>query len=106
MAVNAGGLSEGVFESELFGHVRGAFTDAKADRIGRFETYTIVLPVKGDYASLRRFCEKVLLKVPYRKFDVLVEDVGGLNAGVVEQADRRENPSNLGDSTSGNAATK
>ncbi len=37
IVVNAGGLSEGVFESELFGHVRGAFTDAKADRIGRFE---------------------------------------------------------------------
>jgi DNA-binding NtrC family response regulator len=35
--VNTGGLSEGVFESELFGHVRGAFTDAKTDRIGRFE---------------------------------------------------------------------
>lgn len=35
--VNVGGLSEGVFESELFGHVRGAFTDAKADRAGRFE---------------------------------------------------------------------
>jgi DNA-binding NtrC family response regulator len=37
VAVNAGGLSEGIFESELFGHVRGAFTDAKADRAGRFE---------------------------------------------------------------------
>jgi DNA-binding NtrC family response regulator len=37
VTVNMGGLAEGVFESELFGHVRGAFTDAKADRVGRFE---------------------------------------------------------------------
>jgi DNA-binding NtrC family response regulator len=37
VAVNMGGLSEGVFESELFGHVKGAFTDAKTDRLGRFE---------------------------------------------------------------------
>jgi DNA-binding NtrC family response regulator len=37
IAVNTGGLPEGTFESELFGHVKGAFTDAKTDRIGRFE---------------------------------------------------------------------
>ena len=37
VAVNTGALSEGTFESEIFGHVKGAFTDARADRIGRFE---------------------------------------------------------------------
>ena len=37
IAINVGGIPDGLFESELFGHVKGAFTDAKADRIGRFE---------------------------------------------------------------------
>ena len=37
ITVNMGGLSETLFESELFGHVKGAFTDAKSDRTGRFE---------------------------------------------------------------------
>jgi DNA-binding NtrC family response regulator len=37
VAINAGGLGEGVLDSELFGHVRGAFTDARADRAGCFE---------------------------------------------------------------------
>jgi DNA-binding NtrC family response regulator len=37
VAVNTGALSEGTFESEIFGHVKGAFTDARTDRIGRFE---------------------------------------------------------------------
>ena len=37
VTINAGGVSEGVFESELFGHVKGAYTDARQDRIGRFE---------------------------------------------------------------------
>ena len=37
ITVNMGGLSANLFESELFGHVKGAFTDAKSDRAGRFE---------------------------------------------------------------------
>jgi DNA-binding NtrC family response regulator len=37
ISVNIGGLSESLFESELFGHVKGAFTDARQDRMGRFE---------------------------------------------------------------------
>ena len=37
VAVNTGALPEGTFESEIFGHVKGAFTDARTDRIGRFE---------------------------------------------------------------------
>src|SRR5207247_2895470 len=37
VTVNVGGLAEGIFESEMFGHVRGAFTDAKTDRVGRFD---------------------------------------------------------------------
>ena len=37
VTMNAGGLADGVAESELFGHVRGAFTDARADRLGCFE---------------------------------------------------------------------
>src|SRR3546814_3686256 len=37
ISVNMGGIAASVFESEMFGHTRGAFTDAKSDRIARFE---------------------------------------------------------------------
>lgn len=53
IAVNTGALSEGIFESELFGHVKGAFTDARTDRIGRFELAdggTIFLDEIGNVA--------------------------------------------------------
>jgi DNA-binding NtrC family response regulator len=62
VTVNLGGLSEGVFESEMFGHVKGSFTDAKADRVGRFEMAeggTLFLdeianlPIKGQPKLLR-----------------------------------------------------
>jgi DNA-binding NtrC family response regulator len=49
--VNLGGISTSLFESEMFGHVRGAFTDARHDRVGRFETAnkgTIFLDEIGD----------------------------------------------------------
>ncbi|MBA4851393.1 sigma-54 dependent transcriptional regulator [Emticicia sp. BO119] len=49
--VNLGGISTSLFESEMFGHVRGAFTDARYDRVGRFEMAnkgTIFLDEIGD----------------------------------------------------------
>ncbi len=49
--VNLGGISSSLFESEMFGHKRGAFTDASTDRVGRFEmadTGTIFLDEIGD----------------------------------------------------------
>jgi DNA-binding NtrC family response regulator len=51
VVVNVGGLSEGVFESELFGHVRGAFTDAKSDKLGllaQADKGTLFLDEIGD----------------------------------------------------------
>lgn len=61
--VNLGGISQSLFESEMFGHKKGAFTDASADRIGRFETAnkgTIFLDEIGD---LDPSCQVKLLRV-------------------------------------------
>lgn len=61
--VNLGGISQSLFESEMFGHKKGAFTDASADRIGRFEMAnkgTIFLDEIGD---LNPSCQVKLLRV-------------------------------------------
>ena len=61
--VNLGGISQSLFESEMFGHKKGAFTDASADRIGRFEMAnkgTIFLDEIGD---LDTSCQVKLLRV-------------------------------------------
>lgn len=57
IAVNLGGIAEGVFESEMFGHVRGAFTDARADRAGRFEVAeggTLFLDELGNLSAAQQ----------------------------------------------------
>lgn len=61
--VNLGGISQSLFESEMFGHKKGAFTDASADRTGRFEMAdkgTIFLDEIGD---LDLSCQVKLLRV-------------------------------------------
>ena len=63
IAVNVGGLSEGVFESELFGHVKGAYTDAKSDRIGRFELADGGTLFLDEVANLSLTMQAKLLRV-------------------------------------------
>jgi DNA-binding NtrC family response regulator len=63
VVVNVGGLSEGVFESELFGHVKGAFTDARADRIGRFEMADGGTLFLDEIANLSLGLQSKLLRV-------------------------------------------
>jgi DNA-binding NtrC family response regulator len=63
VTVNAGGLSETLFESELFGHVRGAFTDARSDRIGRFELADRGTLFLDEIANLPPTLQAKLLRV-------------------------------------------
>lgn len=70
--VNLGGISSGLFESEMFGHVRGAFTDARHDRAGRFETAhlgTIFLDEIGDLELASQV--KLLRVLQDRTYEVL-----------------------------------
>ena len=72
LKVNLGGISQSLFESEMFGHKKGAFTDASSDRVGRFELAdkgTIFLDEIGD---LDLSCQVKLLRVLQEQtFEVL-----------------------------------
>ncbi len=74
VAVNLGGIPEGLFESELFGHKAGAFTDARADRKGRFELAeggTLFLDEIGDLAPPAQV--KLLRVLQERQYERLGE---------------------------------
>ena len=63
VTVNIAGLSETIFESELFGHVKGAFTDAKSDRVGRFELADRGTLFMDEIANLPGALQPKLLRV-------------------------------------------
>jgi DNA-binding NtrC family response regulator len=63
ITVNMGGLPDGVFESEMFGHVKGAFTDARADRAGRFELADNGTLFLDEIANLTATQQAKLLRV-------------------------------------------
>jgi DNA-binding NtrC family response regulator len=70
--VNLGGISTSLFESEMFGHMRGAFTDARYDRVGRFEMAnkgTIFLDEIGDLDASSQV--KLLRVLQDRSYEVL-----------------------------------
>lgn len=103
VAVNAGGFSEGVFESELFGHVKGAFTDAKTDRMGCFELADGGTLFLDEIANISPQQQAKLLRVletgeiqrvgssKVRKVDVRVLSATNANLGeAVAEGDFRE----------------
>src|SRR5438270_11257617 len=95
VTVNAGGLAEGVFESELFGHIKGAFTDAKMDRVGRFELADTGTLFLDEIANVPMNLQAKLLRVlevgemervgssKTKKVDVRV--ISATNANLVEE---------------------
>ncbi|MBP7569996.1 MAG: sigma-54-dependent Fis family transcriptional regulator [Acidobacteria bacterium] len=98
--VNLGGISSTLFESEMFGHVKGAFTDARSDRKGRFEMAdggTIFLDEIGDLDASSQV--KLLRVLQDRTFEVLgsslrravdVRVVTATNRNLGEKVDRGE----------------
>jgi DNA-binding NtrC family response regulator len=98
--VNLGGISSSLFESEMFGHVRGAFTDARHDRKGRFEMAhggTIFLDEIGDLDAASQV--KLLRVLQDRSFEVLgssqrrtvdVRVISGTNRNLAEMVLRNE----------------
>ena len=98
VTVNVGGLSEGVFESEMFGHVKGAFTDAKTDRVGRFELANGGTLFLDEIANVPLAQQAKLLRVleagelervgssKTRKVDVRV--LSATNANIAEEAEQ------------------
>jgi DNA-binding NtrC family response regulator len=98
--VNLGGISASLFESEMFGHVRGAFTDAKHDRKGRFELAhggTIFLDEIGDLDAASQV--KMLRVLQDRSYEVLgssarrevdVRVISATNRGLAEMVSRGE----------------
>lgn len=63
ISVNVGGLAESLFESELFGHVKGAFTDARQDRVGRFELADLGTLFLDEIANVPLAQQAKLLRV-------------------------------------------
>jgi DNA-binding NtrC family response regulator len=104
VTVNTGGLAEGVFESELFGHVKGAFTDAKVDRVGRFEMADGGTLFLDEIANISQGLQSKLLRTietgefervgssKTRRVDVRIFSAtnADLNAAVAEQKFRQD----------------
>ena len=72
MKVNLGGISQSLFESEMFGHKKGAFTDASSDRVGRFELADKGTIFLDEIGELDLSCQVKLLRVLQEQtFEVL-----------------------------------